>query len=567
MLVNGGQYAGTVHEDENYDRSIFGTTTTTMKNNVEDETEYNFNTWFNLNTDYRLDSINTLFANYTLTRYQGKPFIINTNEIAEDDVFLGTLNSEQHGIETSYFQSLAGGYARELDTNRSEFRWTAQYTNLNSDNESSIRQISNFGFPVENEFVNKSFNQINVYSTQADITKNFSEKISLSSGIKFSSISNLSGIDPRFKNNGVWFTDSSSFNTYDYQENIGAAYSEIKETLRKLTYQAGLRFETTQTNGSSYQAGSDFVNRKYNNHFPTVQLNYEITPDLILGGNYSYRIQRPTFHDMDPFIIFIDSLSSMRGNPNLLPTYTHSSELNLVYMEYASLSLSYQKSINPLFLTVERNPVDRSFSAITKNIESSEAYTLAAVIPLENDWWTTFNVIGYLFNDFRYKDGIDIVACKKPTLHISIYHEFRIPKLFNLELNYEYTDPGTQGFFVAKPMHFFMAGISRKFFNDQLNVNFSAFDPLAIYIERAEANLQDLYVAYDSWNDSKRYMLTLRWNFGKLKDASMKGSDIGGDEKDRIKNKRGLWQHFQNCRKLRETFVAKTISKSYFWVH
>lgn len=531
-----GQYTGTLHEDEDYYREVYTGTPTTMDNVVDREINHNFDTWYDLNMDFRIDSSATLFLNYIGARLQSKPFVRNSNLIYENETYIGSLDSESRGLTTQYTHSVATGFNKDLDTLGSEFRITGQYTSYDNSTSNDIFQTSNFGSPILQSFNNQSFNGIKVLSAQTEWSHNFSSDNNISTGVKFSSVSNQSGVDFKNQSDDTWVTDSSLYNQFDYQENILAGFVEWKGKRQKLHYSAGLRYEGTDIQGNSFVSGTGVVDRTYHNLFPNVQLGYYFTPDLVLGASYNYRIARPQYQDLDPFVTFIDSLTSFRGNPQLLPTYSHNAELSLIYMEYASIKLGYSRAINPIFLTVVKDPSVNTFAAINQNITSSEVYNIGLVIPWENEWWTTFNAFGYMFNNYSIQSGSEIIANTEPTYYISLYNEFRIPKLFNLEISYEYTYPGAQGFFIARPFHYLMAGISRNFLKDRLNLNFTMFDPFKFSIERADANLGSFYVNYSSWMDNRSFMLTARWSFGKMKNSTMIGEGIDSDEQDRINN-------------------------------
>lgn len=536
IFASAFQYMGTIHEDENYYREVYGSPFTTMENTVERETFNNFNSGYNINMDFRLDSVNTIFINYAGSRRKIQPYVLNTNVVYQDSILAGSLESVSEGTNLNWMHSPALGYRLKIDTLGSEFRVTGQYTNFAGNTLTDIFQTSNFGTSTQQHYNNFNYNKIHVLSAQADYVKKWKNKLTFSSGLKFTSVTNESAVDLQEEIGGVWYTDSSTYNEFNYNENIGAAYSEIRGNWGKFSYLAGLRFEATVMQGNSLTAGGSVIDRHYQSFFPNVQLSYRIIDDLIMGASYNYRITRPTFQDMDPFVIFVDSLTAFRGNPNLRPSYTHNAEWSLIYKEYASIKLGYQRAIDPMFLTVEKDDIANTFSAITKNIESSEMYTLAFVVPWENDWWTTFNAFGYYFNNFRYADNETIIASTKPTWYISLYNEFRIPKVFNIELNWEYYNPGTQGFFIARPYQFAMASISRSFLDNHLKVNLTLYDPLLLDVERAYSNLLNFYVDYWSWTDSRSIMLTLRYNFGKLKNNGMVGRNIDAENKNRIKD-------------------------------
>jgi hypothetical protein len=432
--------------------------------------------------------------------------------------------------------SISGGYVRKLDSLGSELSVVGQFTNFDFNSNSEIDQTSIFQNTVYNKFRSDNFNDIRMISGQVDYNKNFSERIKLALGAKHAYVTNASGIDLQSLQNNTWVSDASYYNEFDYKENITAAYSELRGRSKKLSYSAGLRYEWTNIEGNSYVAGTGIVNQSYHNLFPNVQVNYDFTPDLIMGISYINRIQRPSYTSLDPFISFVDSLTSFRGNPKLQPSYVHNVEMNLVYMEYASITLGYSRMFNPMYLTVIQNPGTNTFSALTQNIESSEAYSIGLVIPYEWPWWTTFNAFGYSWNNFRIVDADATVLNNEPTWYVSLWNEFRFKKICTVELSYEYVSPGSQGFFNAKAYQSFGGSISRAFFDEALSVRLSVFDLFKQNIERAESALPGFNVSYRSWSDTQSFMLTLIYEFGKLKDNSMEATSIDGETKDRAKD-------------------------------
>lgn len=535
MYASIGQYSGALHEVETYYRDIYGANPVQMENDVDKRYNHKFDSWGYLDFDFRLDSLNTLFINYAATRLKSEVDIDNVNLIYDGDNFLGDLNSESNGFQQRWMHSVSGGYIRTLDTLESEISITGQYTNFNIDANNNIEQVSDFGTPVRSMFRNDNFNAIRVYSGNVDYVKNWSDKVKLNMGAKNSYVTNESGINFEYEAGDVWYPDTDLNNQFDFYENILAGYAELSGRLNKFSYNTGLRYEWTTTKGNSLIAGTGIVNRDYQNLFPNVQVNYDITKDLIIGASYNNRINRPSYQDLDPFINYIDSVSAFRGNPQLIPAVSHNAELSLVYMEYASITLGYAKTKNPMYLTVEQNIGENTFNAIVKNIESSETMSLGLVLPYEIPWWTTFNAFGYQLNRFEYNDNAALVVNNRPTFYMSLYNEFRIKKWFDLELTYDYVSPGSDGIFLVKPYQSLGASIARKFLDDKLSVRFSVFDALFQEAERAESTLTGFFVGYTSRSDSRSFMLTAIWNFGKMKDSNMKGKMIDKEERNRVK--------------------------------
>ena len=125
------------------------------------------------------------------------------------------------------------------------------------------------------------------------------------------------------------------------REDIYAGYAQYQTEIGKLGILAGVRVEATRAN---YGAFSDdnatqtlaFVTREkdYTNAFPTVQLRYQFSPDMLVRATYSTGIGRPGFlqnsattssnHDAtDPQIT--------TGNPDLQPTTGQNFDLSFEY--------------------------------------------------------------------------------------------------------------------------------------------------------------------------------------------------------------------------------------------
>src|SRR5690606_4922386 len=149
-------------------------------------------------------------------------------------------------------------------------------------------------------------------------------------------------------------------------------------------------------------------------------------------------------------------------------------------------------------------------------------------------WWTTFNSFGYSFNNYEIADDAIVVVNNKPSFYISLYNEFRIPKVCNIEITYDYTSPKAQAFFNLLPYQPFGGSISRDFFDKKFNARLSLFDLFLQNIERGQSELTNFNVSYTSWFDSRSIMLTLTWKFGKLKDNSMTGVSIDNEERQRL---------------------------------
>ncbi|MEO8823118.1 MAG: TonB-dependent receptor [Ginsengibacter sp.] len=124
-------------------------------------------------------------------------------------------------------------------------------------------------------------------------------------------------------------------NNYEYVENIQAAYITYTGKLKSIGYQAGLRGEYSKFAGmlldSAKKFGYEYPSKLENIWdalFPSLYLSKKINETDELQLNYSRRIRRPNFWQLNPFIDINDPLNIQQGNPQLKPEYSNSFEFN-----------------------------------------------------------------------------------------------------------------------------------------------------------------------------------------------------------------------------------------------
>lgn len=223
---------------------------------------------------------------------------------------------------------------------------------------------------------------ITVKSIKADYTYPFTDKMKLEVGLKSSLVT--SDNDVKFYDivSGNPILDASKSNHFIYDENINAAYSSFSKELTKWDFQAGLRMEHTNTNGKQLATGEKF-SRNYVNFFPNIVLNRKFSEDNSLSLSYTKRIDRPTYRQLNPFRIFVDSYTYVVGDPTLNSVITHSFELNHTFKGKYITSLSYtrsKESITDIFVQDDATQISYQIPA---NIQDFEQFNLGIYIPIK----------------------------------------------------------------------------------------------------------------------------------------------------------------------------------------
>ncbi len=124
-------------------------------------------------------------------------------------------------------------------------------------------------------------------------------------------------------------------NNYKYSELINAAYVTYSDKIGEWGYQAGLRAEHSRFDGelvdSARKFGYEYPNklrRIWDALFPSFFLTRQLSEDVEIQLNYSRRIRRPNFWQLNPFVDITDPVNLRQGNPALRPEFVNSFEFN-----------------------------------------------------------------------------------------------------------------------------------------------------------------------------------------------------------------------------------------------
>jgi iron complex outermembrane receptor protein len=161
-------------------------------------------------------------------------------------------------------------------------------------------------------------------SALVDFEKELKKKFKLEAGLKHSY--QVMSSDYYLKNmdysTGAMVLDTAYSNVFNYKQNISAAYVNLTKDYKKISFQLGLRGENTIINTLSQRSAYDF-NRQYFNIFPLISLDYKKSENHTFSISYNKRVNRPDYNSFNPFVVFLSTQTSYKGNPYLKPEYSH----------------------------------------------------------------------------------------------------------------------------------------------------------------------------------------------------------------------------------------------------
>ena len=136
--------------------------------------------------------------------------------------------------------------------------------------------------------------------------------------------------------------NTSQSNSVSYYRNIYSGYVSSTIKLKWFDIKLGLRDEYTETKADFSNAPNVHIN-PYNSIVPSGVISRTFKNANTLKLSYSYRIQRPDYRDLNPFVNASDPKNLSSGNPNLKPETTHNIELG--YSKFFEKGINFNANL------------------------------------------------------------------------------------------------------------------------------------------------------------------------------------------------------------------------------
>jgi len=333
---------------------------------------------------------------------------IDQSEIIRNDaaVILSEINSTNHTGNKFGEHSIDAGlnYKRSFSKEDQELE-----IDVNSSTAHNIRASANDQFfqPQDSLIYGTSGNnpaKENETEVAINYVQPLRKDVNLGVGGKLSSydISSTSDVllwqDPQ-KN---YLYDSTLSNSLDYHQKVYAFYSEMNFHVGNIfDAKLGGRYERTEVS-SFYSTTPEKVNNGYNTFVPSFFILRRLGEKKTLKFNYSKRIERPDYGDLNPYINTSDPKNVSTGNPDLKPEIGNRYELT--YNHELGKSGSFMVT---LFYRENKNDI-QPFIVYYPSIQVGDTvYTNVAVTTRENIG-TEKNIGTNIFCDLHIDSKLNI---------------------------------------------------------------------------------------------------------------------------------------------------------------
>lgn len=489
----------------------------------------------NFNAEYEIDSLTTLSLNYSgyfspksFGTYHVPTFIYNSENTIESNY---TTINDHHSRSSN--NSLSFQADRKLNK-KSSISWISYFTGNNGDKYQNVMTELNFaGQPPRNDnFLTQNKTDVKLYSTQADYQWK-GDKLELESGVKYSFVKTLSGLDFSDNGNGNLEHRPEKSSLFDYKEHNFALYSSWAYNLGKWNFKGGLRAEMTDIEGVVSEPYEENKNN-YWSLFPTFFAQYTTDSKHEFGFSYGKRISRPYYSWLNPAKSYYNLFSYYQGDAKMKAAIIHN--LNFTYSWKGwNAELYYRKELYPSMEISFQEPSTNQVIYYFTNIEKDQAYGISVYKNFQIKPWWNLVLSQDLEHNENYFKGIDGQLYRNAVWNwvSNISTSFTLDKSsdWKVEAGHRYYSPGVQGTFRISGMWSAYFVMSRKFFNKKLEASFvynDIFRTMEQKVSTKYANQDNYFLDY---SDTQGFTLSLKYNFGNqsVKNArSIKKTDEQG---------------------------------------
>jgi ferric enterobactin receptor len=367
---------------------------------------------------------------------------------------------------------------------------------------------------------------------RADYTQPLGKDVNLGIGSKASfydiaSSSSVLRYQPSVK---LYLYNSSLSNNLDYHQKVYAFYSEINFPVGKLfDAKIGGRYERTEINSYYSNSIQQAKVPGYNTVVPSIYLSKKISDNQTIKLSYSKRIERPDYHDLNPFVNTSDPKNLSSGNPYLLPEIGKRIELG--YNRDVENVGSFMVSA---FYRINEQDIQPYINFYPSFKVGDTTYTNVSVSTRQNIG-TERNAGISLFADLHFSTKLNVRT------NANFFHRHTINMLdpgfnsnsfnyrFNINTSYQFTPTLVAEFFgnfnsarheaqgIYPSFTSYNIAIRKQFWNKKGSLAFTTTNPFSEYVTQQTQLFGKNFIVNSTRKIPFRsFGLNFTWKFGKL---------------------------------------------------
>jgi outer membrane receptor protein involved in Fe transport len=437
-------------------------------------------------------------------------YIVNTN-------FIHKFKQKGHELFLNALLSVRdGGNENFIDETTTDANWNS---------------ISNEIFQNKSDNVMKNTN----YETKLDYTKPLGEKGKFEAGFQyrdFHRTNEVNNYDFDYNNND-WIENDSLYDNITFDMDIQSTYATFSNQYKGFEFLMGLRSEYTYRNIVDKLGAEHIVDML--DFFPTFHLSKPIGKIFQVQASYSRRINRPHDYYLNPFVYYSDKYNARQGNPDLLPEFSDSYELNVqAKFEKSTISLeTYRRQTNNLIDRVsqmnDNNVLIQTFENISRDL------ALGSELMFSHDFnkmWS-INLSGNVFH-YRIEGELydTLIDNSKITWDTKFSNTLKFKTGTRIQLNAFYNAPKIEAFEEEEASYAIGIAVKQDFFKRKLTltVNMRDIFNTSTHTERSWGKNYEMFTDLKGKYPVINFSLSYKINNYNQKREKKSDVDYGGED-------------------------------------
>jgi hypothetical protein len=371
-----------------------------------------------------------------------------------------------------------------------------------------------------------------INSGQADYTQMFRKLSIFKAGIKYVHTGRDNTIFAERFHGSVWDKDQAGSDDFRYTEQLLMFYAAYEKTFGKTSIKMGLRGEQTNAEGLSKVIGES-ISRRYFGLFPSVFMSHPINEEKgsAISFNYSRRVRRPGYNDLNPYRLQVHDFTILTGNPNLVPQYAHNFRATYNLSHNFSMGTYLQKIKN--YIAQTASTIDSNIIEFkSKNYPNSTEYGFFIEGSLKvGKIWNSRNS-GFFYS---LSNDIDGVKYRRQSFSVQSIQLINLKKIMDIDFVTQYTSAVLQA--NSKQARIFSAdiGLTRNILKDKGRIRFSVNDIFNTFREKTLTEFNETRIDFYQKRPTRTFGVSFNYTFRAGKTFTKKRLDNNdSEEKSRL---------------------------------
>jgi ferric enterobactin receptor len=499
------------------------------------------NGYFGTDLSYEIDSLHLLSADLSISANKKNGVTWQNSQLkAPDGTLLQGYDLDNHNHSSGNGFDAALNYQLGFKSDKNTLlTFSYRYSQTSSHTAADISFSNPLGYPTP-DYQQPDNEHTREQTAQVDYTQPI-HKVSMEAGVKaifrnsssdFEYLS-LDSASNQFEN------DAAMGNTFNYAQDVFAAYNSYRFSLQKYNFSAGLRAEETYIKANFISTGT-FLDKTYFNLLPSIAINRPFVGNRSLNFGYRQRILRPGIGRLNPFVDRSNPDFIVAGNPNLRPVVMN--DLQLGYSTPAGKNISLFVAADYTFFSNLELPVilfDPATQVTTTTYENNGKGGGVGININLNYSPAKFYSLSINANALQFfVDGTGNIAASRMHIlagHVSLSNSFRFNGGWSGNVNADYQSHmphSIQG--VSNAYYSTSVSVNKELIKDKLYASAAINNPFTKFRNNVVTTTSPDFFQVDENQKYFRYAtFSLNYKFGRLKNdikksrKNIKNDDVG----------------------------------------